>query len=80
MMTFREIIDAFGYASLAAALRLPPGTVSAWKTRGSIPHQYWREIQFEARKRRLRGVTYSALEAAARPRRRRDTAASEAHP
>lgn len=71
MPSAREIVDIFGYASLAKALGCPAGTVSAWKTRNAIPHAYWRAIEAEARRRRLRQITYAALEAALPPRRKR---------
>lgn len=46
MHTVEQIIDAFGYAKLAAALEIPAGTVSAWKapSRRSIPSEYWQAI------------------------------------
>lgn len=80
MLTARQIVDAFGYASLAGALGLPGGTVSAWKSRGAIPQPYWRAIVAEAKKRRLAEVTYSALEHTARPHRRRKKLVAEARP
>ena len=79
-MDARAVIDAFGYASLARAIDCPEGTVSAWRARNSIPQCYWRAIEREARRRRMRSVTYRALEAAAPPHRRRKILTLEARP
>lgn len=62
MESARQIIDAFGNAQLAAALDVPVGTVSAWKSRGAIPHAYWRKIEAEARRRKIRDISYALLE------------------
>jgi hypothetical protein len=68
MKTPADIIDAFGYALLAQTVKRPPGTVAAWKSRGSIPASYWQEIVDAAQKLDL-PVTFKILAAAhARPR------------
>lgn len=72
MLTARQIVDKFGNTLLADVLGVPVGTVSAWKSRGNIPHTYWRKIAAEARKRKYSGVTYGALEGLSKPRRSRN--------
>lgn len=49
MLTVPKIIDDLGGAAvLAANLGLPLGTVSAWKTRASIPSERWAAIVSQA--------------------------------
>ncbi|WP_409567530.1 carph-isopro domain-containing protein [Methylobacterium sp. J-030] len=80
MESARQIVDAFGNAQLAAALDVPVGTVSAWKSRGAIPHAYWRKIEAEARKRKIKSISYDLLERISptrKPRSKHATAIAE---
>ncbi len=62
MQTLSDVIDAFGgYAKLASALDCPPGTTSAWKTRGSIPARYWSKIVEKANELGIEGITFDVL-------------------
>lgn len=69
MLTVPQIIDELGgAATLAAKLGLPLGTVSAWKTRASIPSERWVAIVSQAASAGKEGITLEALaELAARP-------------
>lgn len=70
MQTFASIIDAFGgYAKFARAIGVDKlGTVSAWKTRDSIPSSYWRRVVAAAEKEGVAGVSLEALSAIAESR------------
>ena len=49
-----------GYGAVAKALDVPAGTASAWKTRGSIPAQYWQPL-LHSEHARDRGLTADDL-------------------
>jgi antitoxin CcdA len=71
MKSVPQLIDAFGgHQRLARALRVPPGTVSSWKSRGAIPARVWAALVAQARKRRLRVdlATLASLHASDRQR------------
>jgi len=63
MITASQIIDALGGTSEVtrrlAAKR--PTTVSSWKTRGSIPPQWWPRLIAIARERQVDVVTLETL-------------------
>lgn len=62
MQTLSDVIEAFGgYAKLASALDCPPGTTSAWKTRGNIPVRYWSKIVEKAAELGIDGITFDVL-------------------
>ena len=62
MKTAADVIDALGgYRRLASAIGVPPTTVSAWKSRGSIPAHQWSKLVEQARQVRLNGVTLESL-------------------
>ncbi len=64
MKSVAEIIEALGgHRRVAAALQVPSGTVSAWKSRGSIPARVWPELIKHAQRDRVQGVTLEALAA-----------------
>lgn len=50
-----------GYAKLATVLECPPGTTSAWKTRGSIPVRYWSKLVEKAAELGIDGVSFDTL-------------------
>lgn len=75
MKSVSDVIDALGGVTAAStALKLPLGTVSAWKTRNSIPFEYWDRIVAIAKRRGEGDLTFEALagiaKAIARQRRR----------
>lgn len=75
MKDVATVLDALGGVTAASiSLKLPLGTVSAWKTRNSIPFEYWDRIVTVARRRGEDGITFDALagiaKATARQRRR----------
>jgi|tagenome__1003787_1003787.scaffolds.fasta_scaffold20551961_2 antitoxin CcdA len=74
MKRVAELIDALGgHRRLAEALRVPAGTVSAWKSRGVIPARAWTGVVAAARKEQVDGVTLETLaELHAAPRRARN--------
>lgn len=62
MDSVAAIFSAFnGVTAVADMLGLPLGTVSAWKSRESIPSQYWRKLVDAAARLKIAGVTYEAL-------------------
>ena len=62
MQTFSQIIDALGgYAKAADAIGVPAGTVSAWKTRDSIPPAYWHRLVNAAGSQGIAGVSLETL-------------------
>ncbi|MFT0892935.1 carph-isopro domain-containing protein [Pseudochelatococcus sp. G4_1912] len=67
MQTFSSIIDAFGgYTKFAQAVGIDKlGTVSAWKTRDSIPSSYWQRVVDAASEAGIDGVSLEALAMAA---------------
>ena len=61
-MTFAEVIEALGGSTaLAEALGRPEGTVSAWKSRDSIPPDMWAAIVEEARSQKNKAVSLTLL-------------------
>lgn len=79
MQTVSEVFAAFGgYGGLAAALKVPTGTASAWKTRDSIPAEYWGDVVAAASERSIAGVTLEALAKMAASKRRPPTDAPPA--
>lgn len=44
MTSFRDIVELLGTGALSRALVLPPRNVSAWKSRDSIPGEYWLKV------------------------------------
>lgn len=50
-----------GVGTVATLLDAPLGTVSAWKTRNSIPAEYWPSLIKVAGKLGIEGVTADAL-------------------
>lgn len=61
METVEQVIDAFGYARLASSLGIPVGTVSAWKSRASIPADKWLAITDLARAEGKEAITLETL-------------------
>jgi uncharacterized protein YjcR len=61
MNTVAQVIDAFGYAALATKLGIPAGTVSAWKSRNSVPSDHWLAIAALAKAEGKDGVTLETL-------------------
>jgi len=62
MKTVGELIDALGgHRKLAAALGVPSGTVSAWKSRGAIPARAWPGLVARARKNDLFDLSLDML-------------------
>ena len=50
-----------GVTAVAAMLGAPLGTISAWKTRDSIPSEYWDALVAAAQKRGLVEITFELL-------------------
>ena len=50
-----------GVTAVAEMLGSPLGTVSAWKSRDSIPAEYWSRLIAAAKARGVDGVSYEAL-------------------
>ncbi len=50
-----------GVTCVARETGLPIGTVSAWKTRGSIPARHWTALVALAKRRGAKLVTHAAL-------------------
>ena len=72
MRTFSNLIDELGgYLKLSEVLNLPRGTVSAMKTRNSIPPEHWPAIAREAERVGIEGVTLDSLAELRGPRQRR---------
>ena len=46
---------------MASAIDVPPTTVSAWKSRGSIPARHWAKLVAQAHKARLESITLESL-------------------
>lgn len=66
MLTVPKIIDELGgTATLAANLGLPLGTVSAWKSRGSIPSERWMAVVSQASAAGKGSITLEVLAALA---------------
>ncbi|WP_143103774.1 ribbon-helix-helix domain-containing protein [Methylobacterium gossipiicola] len=61
MQTLGEVIDAFGYAELAAILGKPPGTVSSWKSRNQLPSEFWKTVLEAAARRGMTDITADLL-------------------
>ena len=61
-MTFPDVISKWPNAGeLARDIKLTRGAVKQWRRRGSIPPEYWLEIERAARRRGIDGVTVFAL-------------------
>lgn len=61
-LTVEAVFTAFGgVTKLSEALERKLGTVSAWKSRGSIPSDYWNDLVRLARERGLDFITHEAL-------------------
>jgi antitoxin CcdA len=72
MKSVSELIESLGgHQQLARALRVPPGTVSSWKSRGAIPARVWTALVAQARKRRLQGIDLETLASLHSPSSRR---------
>lgn len=57
-----ELFEALGgVTAISTELALPLGTVSAWKTRGSIPANHWEALVTLAARRAVAGVTIETL-------------------
>ena len=75
MESFSDLIDKLGgYLKLSEVLGLPRGTVSAMKTRNSIPPEHWPVIAREAERLGLPGVTLDSLAELRGPRQKRTRA------
>lgn len=62
MLTAGQIIkDLGGPTAVAISLGAPLGTVSAWKSRQSIPPQYWPSLVSLAAKTGKEQITFEAL-------------------
>lgn len=68
MDTIDSVLDALGgvtkvstYLSVWLGEPVPVGTVSAWKTRGSVGDRYRPGLVLMARERRVAGVTFESL-------------------
>jgi hypothetical protein len=61
MQSFKQIVDAFGIASMAALLRTDESHVRAMKARDSIPPEYWGELIEMAAAAGIKGITFRAL-------------------
>lgn len=71
MESASDIIESLGgVTAVAAALSVPLGTASAWKTRDSIPPEYWETLVAEAVRRGIEGVTLDLLARIAARRRK----------
>ncbi|WP_428351821.1 carph-isopro domain-containing protein [Lichenifustis flavocetrariae] len=61
-MSPSDIIEKIGVTFLASALgHKNVSTVSSWKSRGSIPVQYWGDVIAAAQARDVRGITLRVL-------------------
>lgn len=62
METVVDLFDALGGVTRVAAVsNVPLGTASSWKTRGSIPLDYWPALIADAAGRGVEGVSYESL-------------------
>lgn len=62
MQTLSDVMDALGgVTAVSQMLSKPLGTVSAWKTRGSVPAEYWQGLLNGARQRGLTDITSDLL-------------------
>jgi post-segregation antitoxin (ccd killing protein) len=72
MKSVPDLIEALGgHQQLARALRVPPGTVSSWKSRRAIPARVWTALVAHARKRQLQGIDLETLASLHSPSKRR---------
>lgn len=78
-MSINDLFAALGgYTAVAEAASVPVGTASAWKTRGSIPPEYWPAVVKAAAERGRSDITFEALANIAASRRpARDPAPAE---
>ncbi len=71
MDSVADIFDRLGgVTAVAAMLDSPLGTVSAWKSRDSIPAEHWSKLIGAAVARGVEGVSYEALARIAAARRK----------
>jgi len=61
MLSHAQIVNALGVAALAEATGNKPITVYRWKTRNSIPAEWWVRTVALARQAKVRGVTCEQL-------------------
>ena len=77
MRSINDVFDGLGgVTAVGVVLKLPLGTVSAWKTRESIPPEYWTKIVSVAERLGVEGLTLeflASLAAKAAKRRRADS-------
>lgn len=67
-----EVIKKLGGpAAVAAMLGRPYTTVHSWQHRKVIPPSAWAELVAVAREKRVRGLTFEALAAMPKPKRRK---------
>jgi antitoxin CcdA len=72
MKSVPDLIEALGgHQQLARALRVPPGTVSSWKSRRAVPARVWTALVAHARKRQLQGIDLETLASLHSPSKRR---------
>jgi post-segregation antitoxin (ccd killing protein) len=72
MKSVPDLIEALGgHQQLARALRVPPGTVSSWKSRRAVPARVWTALLAHARKRQLQGIDLETLASLHSPSKRR---------
>lgn len=70
--SFTDLIDKLGgYLRLSEALGLPRGTVSAMRTRNSIPPEQWPAVVREAQRQGLVDITVESLAELRAPRQKR---------
>ena len=75
MQSFTEIINAWPHPSkLAEDCGVTPALVAVWKTRDTIPAQYWNWVVTGAARRGIEGVSFEALDRLTRARRPKPTA------
>jgi hypothetical protein len=62
MRDHRDIINAYGgYVPVARDCGVPTGTASSWKTRKSIPREYWSALVVGARQAGIDGIDLETL-------------------
>ena len=77
MESHSDVIENLGgYLKLADALGLPKGTVSAMKSRNSIPPEHWPAVASEAQKQGSSKITVEMLAELRSPRQKRAPAST----
>jgi hypothetical protein len=62
MSNVASLIDSLGgYAKIAEAIEVRPGTVAAWRHRGSVPVPYWPKLISAAPALGAAALTYDVL-------------------